>query len=308
MGIEPVGTPHLAHARLAHPGGLCHQGAAPVGGPRRAWRSSSMPRCVWHRSWPADRCAVRRAASLPARAPESVGGGERSAAACIQSRGDGNVLLASGSSQDHLRTADLARWLLARPKLRCAKPNGRPAGVITRLECSEIPQSGFSWRQWSLGPCSGLCNTPMFSRRYESCVVSCKTSIVPLTPPKRSRVHSEMPGENVFLRHPIVVEEAVGGFRARPVLAGEGHTLRRTVGELIEQPPESFAQAFVGKRPTLELTLDHGSAIVRLTHSAVALLRLGVLHGRHSTTEGTVAGFWARDIASVASRDLQICG
>lgn len=56
-----------------------------------------------------------------------------------------------------------------------AKPNGNPAGVSTKLECSEMLHGGRSLRQRSEGPCLGLVSKPMFSRQYESLVVSCKT-------------------------------------------------------------------------------------------------------------------------------------
>src|ERR1017187_960409 len=72
-------------------------------------------------------------------------------------------------------------------------PNGNPASVTARLECMEIPQRGFLWRQRSLGPCFGLWSSPMFSRAYENVVVSCNIRTVPAEPAKRSRVDRTWP-------------------------------------------------------------------------------------------------------------------
>jgi hypothetical protein len=59
---------------------------------------------------------------------------------------------------------------------------------------------------------------------------------------------------------------------ARPILACEGHALRRTIGKLIEQPPEPFTQALVGKRRTLEFTLNQRVAIARFVYRGLGLL------------------------------------
>lgn len=83
--------------------------------------------------------------------------------------------------------------LLARPKFRC-----RQSQRQTRRRDHQTGMQRDSAERILMAPVVartvlGLVHTPMFSLRYESYVVSCKTSIVPLTPPKRSRVLRKCP-------------------------------------------------------------------------------------------------------------------
>jgi hypothetical protein len=66
----------------------------------------------------------------------------------------------------------------------------------------------------------------------------------------------EVAGQDRVLAEPLAREEAVGGLRVRPVLAGQRQGRAHRTLELMEQPAQPVAQALVAERAAGQFAID----------------------------------------------------